>query len=193
MLKRLRRSSKAEVQQRPEDASSAATVATQTKQINFFSLPAELRNDIYELAAHDSTLHLFNPSTAKSKLKPIPALLLASRQTRIEYLPILLSTASIKATVTDFNFKTLQSVLSSLYSTEQKALRSNNHLTIVLRFKKCSDDAYANLRRWTTDRASSLDKIAWRYRADQTAEPKVHRWYAERCRVLYGRVEVCLK
>lgn len=188
MLKKLRRSSKAKVQPEQPDPISIATVATQ-KQPTFFSLPAELRNDIYTLAAQDSTLHLFKPNNVKAKTKPIPALILASRQTRVEYLPILLSVSSIQATVTDFNFKDLQRVLSSLYSTELKALRSNNDLVVILKLKKCSDDVYPNLRRWCTARSTSLDKIAWRYELSKGIEPKVLRWFAERARVLYERVE----
>ncbi|KAF2162980.1 hypothetical protein M409DRAFT_26829 [Zasmidium cellare ATCC 36951] len=195
MFKKFRRSSKDKVEQRrlSEQRSTSAQlspVATNNtnNQKSFFSLPAELRNDIYELAASEITLQLFNPTPSKSqKTKPIPALLLANRQCRNEFLPVLLSTASIKASITDFDFNPLLRVTGSLYSTELKALRANPNLKISLRAKKCPNDAYPNLRRWCINRASSLDRLPWSYGVD-VPDTQQLQWYAERARVLFEKL-----
>ncbi|KAK4502223.1 hypothetical protein PRZ48_005648 [Zasmidium cellare] len=186
MFKKFRRSSKEKVEQRRASTQSTP-VATNKNYKTFFDLPAELRNDIYSLAASDLILHLFNPSTKTQKQKPIPALLLANRQCRNEFLPILLSTATIKASITDFDFSPLLRVTGSLYATELKSLRANPNLKISLRTKKCTNDAYPNLRRWCINRASSLDRLPWSYGLDMGSSEQLQ-WYAERARVLFEKL-----
>jgi hypothetical protein len=112
---------------------------------NFFSLPAELRNEVYLLATRDLKLTLrtdadktqrfSNKITDHTSLtRPVPSLLLVSRQCRNEALPILLTVASIDIRVVDFDFKDVVRVEGSLYATELKALRRNQNLWVTVMF-----------------------------------------------------------
>lgn len=117
-----RRSSKSE-----SHAEASKDAATST---NFFSLPAELRNTIYALAAKNVSLTIVRRWPGSSN--PIPGLLLASRRCRMEVLPILLSNCALTVKVIDFNFLNVLRVIGGLYSRELKALRMNKDLTIIL-------------------------------------------------------------
>jgi hypothetical protein len=131
---------------RRKKPSSTETTIINPDRATFFALPAELRLEIYHLATQDFTLTLrsdLDKNPRKNSLKPdnytthprpIPSLLLVSRQCRNETLPILLSTATIKIRVSDFDFKDLVRVEGSLYATELKALRRNENVWILMRF-----------------------------------------------------------
>lgn len=153
-------------------------------------LPCRISNDIYELVAADINLHLFAPSAKSNKRKPPPGLLLSNRQCRNEFLPILLSSASVKASITDFDFSPLIRVAGSLYSTELKALRTNPNLKISLRMKRCTNQVYVNLRRWCINRVASLDRLPWAYGLDAEAKANTEqlRWFCERAKVLYEKL-----
>jgi hypothetical protein len=124
-----------------------AGLATQPTTTNFFSLPAELRNTIYTLAAQDISLTISRRTSAAS-LRNIPGILLVSRRCRMEIIPILLSNCKLIACVRDFNFMNVMRVVGGLYSAEMKALRENKNLDIVLdRSEKISErDLRTNLR-----------------------------------------------
>lgn len=115
---------------------------------NFFSLPAELRNEVYLLATQGLALTIRtitdknqkkssnNRPGSAAQARPVPSLLLVSRQCRNEVLPIMLSTASIDVRVSEFDFKDVIRLEGSLYATELKALRTSESLWITLTVKK---------------------------------------------------------
>lgn len=166
-----------------------AIPATEGK-LTFFDLPAEIRNAIYEEVVSSTVLTL--PAYKQQKLIPRPnGLLLASKQCRKEYLPLLYSTAPIIAEVKDFDFANLMRVVGGLYSMELKAMRVNRNLIIHLRTQNCARENLATLRRWLVNRADSLDRLPWHYEV-QVADPsnamgrvrllRESEYYAERLR-----------
>ncbi|QIW99197.1 hypothetical protein AMS68_004715 [Peltaster fructicola] len=129
---------------------------------NFLSLPAELRNNIYECVLEDTATLTMVPRKAFIKPKP-PAMLLVSRQVRAEYQPILLTRARIVANVYNYDFRDISSVVSSLYPTQLKLLRLNNTLVIKLHCLRCRPQDLDLLRRWLVKRADPLDRLSWSY------------------------------
>lgn len=180
MFDKLRRRSKASVvptasvrsictAQKPPTTSNNHADSSKAKSTSFYDLPSELRIQIYELVARDTRLSLFSASPKHIKT---PALLLTSRQLKNEYRPVLLSLAAVRAHVDNYNFKPTMRVVGSLYSTELKALRKNNNLTIVLHLKKfdvTSEHCMTSLRRWAVKRAEHLDRLPWSYELVQSA------------------------
>jgi hypothetical protein len=172
MFDKLRRRSKASVAsiaspkpmaQTPPTTSNKHANSLERKTTSFYDLPSELRIHIYELVARDTRLSLFS---APSKHVKTPALLLVSGQIRNEYRPILLSLAPVRAHISNYDFKPIMRVVGSLYSTELKALRKNNSLTIVLHIKNfdvTSENCMTSLRRWAVKRAEHLDRLPWSY------------------------------
>ncbi|KAI5364905.1 Putative six-hairpin glycosidase superfamily, glycosyl hydrolase, family 88 [Septoria linicola] len=192
MLKRLR------LQPTKTDTQMAANTNTpDPSRKSFFDLPAELRNAVYELFAADC------PLTLSSKTGVTPSsLLLASRQCRDEYLPILLGTARIQVSITDMNFTKLMVTICGLSDGARKAMASNLSLLIVLRVKKCGSDVYANLRAWcqfqaqastlpSTERDEHEAEVRplWHYIIDPARETNAAQldWYCGRVRVLKER------
>ena len=168
MFKKLRRNGKQIVEQRRSSVAAAPTnseVKTLSERsLTFFDLPAEIRNVIYEDVARN--MRIFVPLSMKKSGKmplAIPSLLLVSRQTRHEYLPLLLEFAAIAIVVKDFDFKNLMRITSSLYRTELKALRNNARLTLQLLIERCSKESIAALRRWLVNRTEGLDRLHWHY------------------------------
>ncbi|CZT25635.1 uncharacterized protein RCC_11303 [Ramularia collo-cygni] len=153
-----RRSSKNEPQ---PGVGNGATLST-----SFFSLPAELRNTIYTLAAQDLPLTIVRHSPGLPR--SIPGLLLASRRCRMEFLPILLSCCAMTVKVADCNFSNVLRVIGGLYSRELKALRMNKNITIVLDAsgRSTERELRTNLRSWVKHKARNLDQLPWRYRAE---------------------------
>ncbi|KAK5135227.1 hypothetical protein LTR08_005476 [Meristemomyces frigidus] len=206
MLRKLRRSSKDSGPSTRLDRVVATQPslleATDPNRPSFFDLPAEIRNAIYELLAVDSILTL--PIRKGKQKAPLPTsgLLIASRQCRKEYLPLLYSTAPVIVDIKDFDFSTLMRVVSSLYSTELKALKENPNLIIRLQTQNCTREDSNALRRWLVRRADSLDRLPWRYEAAAT-EPsgamgrfrllREQRYYAERLKRLQFRLEDTLQ
>ena len=93
-------------------------------------LPGELRNIIYELVASQTNLIL--PVFRPRKIKTPPGLLLACKTTATEYSQILLQHASITARVYEYNFSSIQSVLTRLDEDSLDCLLGNVHLKIEI-------------------------------------------------------------
>ena len=173
MFKNLRRNSKQLLESRRKSVavipSETEPPATKPKPgtLTFFNLPAELRNAIYEHIAEETYILVPLPPSGKKttyKLpRPTPSLLLVSKQTRQEYLPLLLEYATITFQVKDFDFRNLMRITSSLYSTELKALRHNTHLTLRLHLDKMRPEALQALRRWLVNRSEHLDRLTFYY------------------------------
>lgn len=172
MFDKLRRRSKASVTSiastkpmdpTPQTTSNNHANSSERKITSFYDLPSELRIQVYELVARDTRLSLFSASPKHVRM---PSLLLTSRQIRNEYRPVVLSLAPIRAHISNYNFKPITRVVGSLYSTELKALRKNNSLTIVLHLKNfdvTSEHYMTSLRRWAVKRAEHLDRLPWSY------------------------------
>ena len=78
-------------------------------------------------------------------------------------MPLLFSSARVHVNVRDFDFRNLMRVVSSLYSTELKALRENPNLRIKLWTHNCTRENLASLRRWLVRRSGAMDKLPWVY------------------------------
>ncbi|KAK4508655.1 hypothetical protein PRZ48_002394 [Zasmidium cellare] len=183
MLKKFRLSSKAKPQ--PHQDGAFQSLATDAKRkapkTGFFSLPAELRNHIYELAASQTDLclldlkHRKGVAGRKHSTTPspsIPGLLLSSRQVRMESLAILLRSAKINVKVSDFDFAQLCKAIRGLDDAGQEAILLNRDLKITLRMKK--------------------SRIPWEYQLDEGNVTDIRqgqagavRWYAVRAGVLF--------
>jgi hypothetical protein len=174
MLKNIRRNSKqflesrrksvASIPSRPDPDPSPTTLRPRT--LTFFDLPAELRNAIYEHVAKETRILVPLPSKKPPKvLPPTPSLLLVSKQTRQEYLSLLLEHATIAFQVRDLDFHHVIRITGSLYSSELKSLRCNANLTIRLWLDKVDPDlkSMAALRRWLVNRSSALDRLNFEY------------------------------
>ncbi|KAI5361982.1 hypothetical protein Slin15195_G056310 [Septoria linicola] len=174
MFKRFRRASKTTQPATKDDHQQRSSIATTPiKKTTFFDLPAELRNEIYELTADNTTLRITalkgsSKTTKQQQDEAIPGLLIASRQCRAEYLPILLATSPIEISVKNFDFSNITRITGSLYSTELKALRANEHLTLRLTFSSSSTGSRgqsleSSLRTWVTRRSAGMDRLPWHY------------------------------
>lgn len=145
--------------------------ALDPQKLSFFDLPPEIRNVVYQDLASGMTLivpsTLSTPQSARRKQVSLPTgLLLASKQCRREFLPLLFATARVRIQVRDFYFKPVMRVAGSLYSTELKALRENPSLIINLRTQNCAREHLATLRKWLVHRSNSLDKLPWSYEVE---------------------------
>lgn len=173
MLKNLRRNSKQLITSRRKSVASIPEPAAPTSpptgdgKLTFFSLPAELRNDIYTAIARSTRILVPLPSTKPKAKKPppttTPALLLVSKQVRQEYTPLLLLHASIAFQVKGWDFRHLAALISSLYSSELKALRLNAGLVVRLWQDRLDGEGVDRLRRWLVHRAQGLDRLALEY------------------------------
>lgn len=175
MLKSFRRNSKQVLEPRRKSVATTASSSTENSnhkssiaypgpRTNFFDLPAEIRNTIFEHVAAITEIHLpLQTRKSRQDNNNTPSLLLVSKQVCREYQSLLLGLASIRIIVRNFDFRDLTRVKGSLYSTELKALRTNNNLTIELVAEKPSKDSIALLRRWLVNRSEGLDRLGWRY------------------------------
>lgn len=182
MLVKLRRDGKGPAEAVSLDAIRPSTTIhheASPARVSFFTLPAELRNDIYEQVISDATLTL--PATlctatigqrareALRRRKPRPSanningLLLASKQCRHEYRSILLSTVSVVVEVKDFDFANLIRVSSSLRQDERRSLQANPNLHLHLDTRNCTKRDMASLRRWLEYRANAETQLPWHY------------------------------
>lgn len=164
-----------------EENSNSNTTTTTTMGIGFFDLPAELRNEIYELVISDATLNLPTPHLlsalrkpgGKLRLKkkkpgttaPINSLLLASKQTRKEYLSVLLSTIPVEISIHDLDFTHLTRVSSSLNAADLASLHANKNLALHLHTRNCTQRSLQHLLRWLAFRAAqpASQRLPWRY------------------------------
>lgn len=169
MLTRIRRVSRQFKGSKRRD-SVFATVDTDHKPsiaepVTFLGLPPELRNNIYEFAASDTVLSL---APAKPRKQPQPTnLLLVSKQTRAEYLPILLSLATCTAQVAGYDFRNLIRVLGRTSHKDMGALKSNRNLWVDLLISHVPNRDYRNgLRHWLDYRKRNTESsniLAWQY------------------------------
>lgn len=172
MFKTIRRNSKQLLESRRRSIASTTQKIKQPSsptlsRTNFFDLPAELRNVIYEHIACETSILVPLPSTGKKSTKvpqgTCPSLILASKQTRRECIPLLLEHGKIQFQVHSFQFENILRIIRSLYSSELKALRRNGRLTIKLHMEKMNRDTLASLRRWLVDRSTHLDRLNFSY------------------------------
>ena len=128
--------------------------------LTFFDLPAEIRNVIYQDVASETKIYVpvraARRDPSKAPPLPTPSLLLVSRQTRNEYLPLLLEYSTLSFAIRDFGFQSIIRVSASLYSSELKALRKNPDLTVRLLATKTSDKGITDLRRWLQNRTEGM-------------------------------------
>nr|OQO21581.1 hypothetical protein B0A51_13339 [Rachicladosporium sp. CCFEE 5018] len=97
----------------------------------FLELPPELRTQIYDLIA--STTRLSPPAVpAKAPRPRAPAFLLACKQTRREFMPILFAMASVSIPITCLDFSPLIRITGGLYRAQLLALRENPNLVIYM-------------------------------------------------------------
>ncbi|KAK3679213.1 ferrochelatase hem15 [Recurvomyces mirabilis] len=200
VLKKFRRGSKDTItsitSQEPRHDSLATAPSTSPQALipnkpTFFDLPAEVRNEIYDFLANDTILYLPPPPEKKQderkKKDYIPpcGLLLASRQCRKEFLPLIYSSSPVIIDIKDFDFTPLLRVIGSLYSTDLKAFRLNKTLILRLRTQNYS-----------------LDRLPWRYevfvsdpigRMGCFRQSREITFYAERLQRMQGRLEETLQ
>lgn len=119
---------------------------------SLLALPAEIRNQIYEELALDTTLIL---TPFKDRKQPVISLLLVCKQLYREYKKLLLSNAQIAISITLYNFSNLVRVLEKLDEDDISALKVNRSLWILLHISHVpSRDDRRNLRGWCDYRDS---------------------------------------
>lgn len=120
---------------------------------SLLGLPAEIRNQIYEELAWDTTLRL---CPVKERKPPPPVgLLLACRQTQQEYRAVLLSNAQILITVAGYNFSNLVRVLEKLRERDIDCLKLNAQVWVLLLVGHVpTREDHKNLRGWVDYRES---------------------------------------
>lgn len=124
---------------------------------SFLSWPPEIRNQIYEYLAAHTALTLYS-TKPKKPLTPI-ALLLACRQTRLEFRKLLLANAQILINISEYHFNNLVRVLENLCNTDLEALKLNSNIWILLHIAHVpSRDDRKNLRGWIDYRRSDYCK-----------------------------------
>jgi hypothetical protein len=120
---------------------------------SFLALPPEIRNQIYQSLAAETTLTL--ATSKQRKPPPIISLLLACHQTRREYMKMLLANAHILISISEYQFGNLVRVLECMPSEYIEALRLNPDLWILLCISRVpSRDDRKNLRGWIDYRRS---------------------------------------
>ena len=129
----------------------------------FYHLPPELRIAIYCLALENVTIHILPLKTDSRATCPHP-LMRTSKQVRNEVLPIIHSSCSIRAVVTDFSFTGLLDFLTRIPPDEQKYLLKNEHLSVKLCTTLTPPGNLESLRRWLHYRADHCrPQPNWRY------------------------------
>lgn len=158
----------------PAAGAEASEALTSLDKTSFLSLPAEIRNAIYEFVICDATLSLPMSATGSRRFRqrfqrrkqietPLNGLLLANWQLRREYLSILLSTARVVVDVKDFDFEEVARVSSVLNASDVQALQSNSHLVLQLATQNCTDRDVSRLKRWIEFRKSKGADLPWKY------------------------------
>ncbi|SMR48240.1 unnamed protein product [Zymoseptoria tritici ST99CH_1E4] len=155
-----------------------------TPRITFLSLPNEVKNVIYQLAAQDLTLSYQpprdslktgGPSRGAQEKRSIfkvlrsaaskyanrknhppspPSLLLASKQCRNEVHLIMLAQAKITIPIRDFDFRPIGRMIQSSSSSELEALRDNENLRVVLFCTEGNEKWSEGLEWWAYVRAA---------------------------------------
>ena len=121
-------------------------------------LPAELRNQIYEHLAWNTTL-ILSPVSPKKRPPPV-GLLLACRQTRAEYRDILMTNAAFMLIVANYNFSVVIRTFERLSDHDLSLLHKNPRLLVYLQIAHVPSRDDKNLLK------------AWRdYRGDAVIKP----------------------
>ena len=116
---RKRKALKQASQRAAKRAKTAAMPPTTTKPFQFFDLPAELRNLVYQKIVQEQTASIGGRLTDHSGLLPVHAI----PQLSDEYIPVLLLYASrLKATVIDFEFGKRVTFINRLSDAEVNTL-----------------------------------------------------------------------
>ncbi|KAF2483781.1 hypothetical protein BDY17DRAFT_154784 [Neohortaea acidophila] len=152
----------------------------------FFDLPAEIRIQIYTLILENVIIHITptarpssphatatinnsedkgSSSSNDASMQHHPhALLLTSRQIRLETQPLMQSLCPIKAAVTDFDFSGLLTWLARIPSAQQSQLTKNTRLCVQLCTTSKVPGDLPTLRRWLHDRADKCRPVMkWNY------------------------------
>lgn len=120
---------------------------------SLLGLPPEIRNQIYEELAFDTTLKVW-PVRERKPPQPI-GLLLSCRQIRREYRPVLLSSAQVLITIAGYNFSNLVRVLETLRPEDLDSLKLNNQVWILLLIGTVpTRDDHQKLRGWIEYRSN---------------------------------------
>lgn len=161
MLQKLRRASQQLPGRRKSSISAEAINRDDDKpkpldHASFLGMPPEIRNQIYERLAIDTSLSLTPPKSRKRGADPI-GLLLACRQIYQEYRPVLLSSARMQIYVGDYNFGNVIRVLEKLAERDVDLLLSNDNLWIVLRLAHVPNwEDKKSLRAWHDYRSGNV-------------------------------------
>lgn len=120
---------------------------------SLLGLPAEIRNQIYEELADDTTLQIW---PTKDRRPPPPVgLLLTCRQIQQEYRPVLLSHAQILITIAEYKFGNLVRVLETLRPKDVDCLKLNGRVWVLLLVGHVpTRDNHSSLKGWIEYRAS---------------------------------------
>ena len=120
---------------------------------SFLGLPPEIRNQIYEELALNTSLNLW--PTKERRSPPPVGLLLACRQTQQEYRAVLLANASVLITIAEYNFTNLVRVLEKLSEKDIDCLKLNSQVWILLLVGHVpTREDHKNLRGWVDYRGS---------------------------------------
>lgn len=129
---------------------------TEQPHASLLGLPPEIRNQIYEELALDTTLQLWPVKERKSP--PPVGLLLSCRQIHQEYRPVLLSNAQVLITVAEYNFSNLVRVLEKLRERDIECLKLNCQVWVLLLVGHVpTRDDHKNLRGWCDYRGSKSE------------------------------------
>lgn len=119
---------------------------------SFLGLPAEIRNEIYEFAATNTTIHV--SSSRHRRTTSSVALLLACRQTSQEYRPILLVRATLVAHIANYDFSNIVRVLEKTSRNDLAALRLNPNCCILFHLSHVPNRIdRKGLREWSNVRS----------------------------------------
>lgn len=143
---------------------------TQHSGASLYSLPAEIRVDIYRLVLENVTIHILPREAGHERRRPHP-LTLTSKIVRNEVLPLIHANCAIMAVITDFNFSGMLDFVARIPPNELNALAKNQRLKIQFSFTAggAKDDGKTagetqSLRSWLQYRADKCRPQAkWQY------------------------------
>lgn len=145
-------------------------------QTTFYDLPPELRLEVYKLILENTIIHILPAESDDERRKP-HALMRASKVVRNEALPIIYTTCSITANVTDFNFTGMLAWMQRVPPHQEHYLARNSDLKICLSTSgPTSSNKGAhfcrNLRQWLHLRSDKHRKQPqWKYSGPQLPRP----------------------
>lgn len=136
----------------------------QLPRVTFFSLPAEMRVEIYKLALEGVVVHILPTSTVDDRKLP-HALTRTSRGVRNEVLPLIHALCPIRCAITDFCFDGLLTWMNRIPPNEENVLKKNQDLSIQFCFSNNQPQrSLESLRRWLHRRADKhRPQPRWQY------------------------------